>query len=120
MPGPHFGEPLAKPGETFVASNGNVVNKLQWQLANIGGAALKPHYVLTDNYAEKVEECEVAEIVLAAVVPLVEKEAERRGAAKALRQFRDAFDSFDHEHDNAIVAAIADERADDIENGADW
>jgi hypothetical protein len=76
--------------------------------------SLVPWPCLPYRLAEALERAQAA----SEGVDMLVAQAERRGAVKALRKFRDQFDSFEHDADNATVMAIADEEADDIENGA--
>lgn len=125
-------ERLADPTETFGASNGNVVNRRRWQLANIGGSAIKSEFALADNGPRgyEVEECEVAEVVLDAVLPHLKAET-RAAVVKALRAEAATLLSYENgaqypDFDGGYVTGMnqagdgLNERADAIENGADY
>ncbi len=78
--------------------------------------------LLADSLADVGDLLDALDRVKAASegVDMLVAQAERRGAVKALRWFRNRFNSFDSDYDNAIVMAIADEDADAIENGSSF
>ncbi|KJK12540.1 hypothetical protein UB45_07600 [Terrabacter sp. 28] len=68
--------------------------------------AVEEHGEWSKRWAPDAPLC-IATDILPVVAPAI--------AAKALRDFAASFDTFDHDYDNAFVAAAAEERADEIE-----